>query len=321
MNQEIIKLNEIIKKDYQNIAGMVVLKDKEVIYEQYFNDCDKDTSIHIFSVTKSIVSLLIGIAVDKGYIKNLNQRVLDFFPDYIVKRGEKQIQNITLKDLMTMTAPYKYVFAPYTKYFTSHDWVKSSLDLLGGKGKIGDFRYTPVIGPDILSGILVKTTGKSVFDFATENLFEPLDIKVERSIVFEGKEDQMAFYKAKGISGWVADDMGNNTAGWGLTLNAMDMAKIGQLCLQKGMWDNRQIVSESWIEACMSKHSRWDKMDLDFGYLWWINSDGYAAVGDGGNVIYVNTEKNLVVSIASLFKPRVKDRIDFIKTIVEPLFD
>lgn len=92
---------------------------------------------------------MIGIAIDKGYIKSLDQKVLDFFPDYTVKRGEKTIQKVSLKDLLTMTAPYKYKYAPYTKYFTSDNWVKTALDLLGGRGKIGDFRYTPVIGPDI----------------------------------------------------------------------------------------------------------------------------------------------------------------------------
>ena len=83
-----------------------------------------------------------------------------------------------------MTAPYKYKFAPctYIKYFMSDDRVKFTLDLLGGKGQIGEFRYTPLVGPDILSGILVKATGQSVFDFATENLFSPLGITVESNV-------------------------------------------------------------------------------------------------------------------------------------------
>lgn len=89
----------------------------------------------MFSVTKSILSILIGIAIDKGYIKSIHQPILDFFPDYIVKKREKTIQSITLYHMMTMIAPYKYKYAPYTKYFTSEDWVKSSLDLLGGKRK------------------------------------------------------------------------------------------------------------------------------------------------------------------------------------------
>ena len=139
-------------------------------------------------MTKSIISILIGIALDKGYIKNIEEKVLDYFPEYKVKRGERKIRNITLRDMLTMTAPYKYrFFAPYIKYFTSSDWVKFSLDLLGGHGKIGTFRYAPLIGPDILSGILVKATRQSVLDFAAENLFEPLGIKVENNLLFESK--------------------------------------------------------------------------------------------------------------------------------------
>jgi len=185
MNQEkVIELEKKINNDYSNIAGIVILKDGKIIYENCFNECIATTSIHVYSVTKSIVSILIGIAIDKGYIKSVNQKVLDFFPDYAIKRGEKTIQNITLKHLLTMTAPYKYKSAPYAKYFTSDSWVSAALDLLGGKGQIGEFRYTPLIGPDILSGILVKATRQSVLDFATENLFLPLGITVEHSIIF-----------------------------------------------------------------------------------------------------------------------------------------
>jgi CubicO group peptidase (beta-lactamase class C family) len=160
MNQEkVTELEKKISNDYSNIAGMVVLKDGKTLYENYFNECTATSRIHVYSVTKSIISILIGIAMDRGYIKSINQKVLDFFPDYTIKRREKTIQNVTLKNLMTMTAPYKYKVAPYIKYFTSDDWVNFSLDLLGGKGQIGNFRYTPLIGPDILSGILVKATG------------------------------------------------------------------------------------------------------------------------------------------------------------------
>lgn len=176
------ELEQIISSKYGNTTGIVIIKDGVVSYEKYFKGCTANSCIHIYSVTKSIISILIGIALDKGYIKNIEEKVLDYFPEYKVKRREKKIQNITLRDMLTMTTPYKYrFFAPYIKYFTSSDWVKFSLDLLGGRGKIGVFRYAPLIGPDILSGILVKATGQSVLDFATKNLFEPLGIKVENN--------------------------------------------------------------------------------------------------------------------------------------------
>lgn len=316
------QMERIINKSYNNIGGIIVLKNGTTQYESYFNDCTETSTLHVFSVTKSIICILIGIAIDKGYIKSINQKVLDFFPEYIIKRGEKTIQNVTLKDMLSMTAPYKYKSEPYTEYFTSDNWVKSALDLLGGKEKIGTFRYTPIIGPDILSGILIKATGQSVLDFATKYLCSSLDIHVPSSIVFHNKEEQLAWYKKKKVSGWVADLNGVNTAGWGLTLATMDMAKIGQLYLNGGMWNDRQIVSKSWIDESTKEHSYWGK--LSYGYLWWI-IDGkehiYAAMGDGGNIIYVNAKKKIVVSIASLYMPNAKDPIKLIQEYIEPVYE
>ena len=119
-----------------------------------------------------------------------------------------------------MTAPFKYKSAPYTKYFSSESWVKSALDLLGGKGEIGQFRYTPLIGPDILSGILTSVTGQSALDFAQDALFRPLGIRVNQAITFQSKEEQLSLMKDRHESGWVADPRGINTAGWGLFLTA-----------------------------------------------------------------------------------------------------
>lgn len=325
MNQEkITELENVIGKEHSNIAGMVVLKNGETLYEKYFNGCTADCRIHVYSVTKSILSVLIGIAIDRGYIKSVSQKVLDFFPDYTVKKGEKTIQDITLEHLLTMTAPYKYKSAPYIKYFTSDNFVKFTLDLLGGRGQIGDFRYTPLIGPDILSGILANSTGRSVLDLASENLFSPLGITVARSLTFQSKEEQMAFNTSTDLSGWASDPAGNHTGGWGLSLSPVDMAKIGQLYLNGGVWNGKQIVSKSWIEESTREHSRWEKCNLPYGYLWWLSGDtgqGFSAMGDGGNVIYVNTHREMVVSIASLFAKNVKDRIAFIKDYVEPAFD
>jgi CubicO group peptidase (beta-lactamase class C family) len=185
-----------------------------------------------------------------------------------MKRGEKVLQNVTIRDMLTMTVPYKYKFAPYTKYFGSSDWVTSALDLMGGRGTIGDFRYAPLIGPDVLSGILVKATGTSVLEFASKYLFTPLGIKVEGNVVFHSKEEQLAWYKDRNMKGWVADPIGVNTAGWGLSLKTRDMAKLGQLYLNHGMWDNLQIVSSQWIEHSTKEHSCWG--EKKYGYLWWI---------------------------------------------------
>lgn len=309
---------DLIEKEYSNIAGIAIRKDNHLIYEKYFDGYTPDDALHIASVTKSIISILIGMAIDKGYMKNIEQHVLDFFPNYTVKRGEKTIQNITIANLLSMTAPYKYKSEPYTKVYSSDDWVKAALDLLGGKGCIGVFNYSTV-GTHILSGVLTTATGQSVLDFATENLFKPLAIKAPTNTTIQNKEDYFAFLKDKYVTGWIVDPKEVNTAGWGLTLTTRDMAKIGQLYLNGGVWNGRQILSSQWIEDSTKVQSRSGK--LTYGYLWWILDDCYAALGDGGNVIFINPQKKMVISIASRFMPRAKDRVELIRKHMMPLFE
>ena len=93
------------------------------------------------------------------------------------------------------------------------------------------------------------------------------------------------------------------------------------LYMNGGTWNGKRIVSEEWVKESTSEHSRWKKLDLPYGYLWWVGKDnGYAAMGDGGNIIYISPEDNMVVAITSLFYPRAKDRIEFIGKYVKPLF-
>lgn len=321
MNQSTLKeLEKVIHRDYNNITGIVVQTDGTIRYENYFNGFQANHSAHLYSVTKSVVSALIGIAVDLGFIDRIDRKVLDFFPDYTVKTGEQTIQNITIEHLLTMTAPYQFEADPFQEYFTSDDWISFSLDLLGGQKPIGEFRYTPLIGPDILSGILVRATGRSVLDFADEYLFSPLGIHVPQHLILNSEEEQAAIMNDKHTTGWVADSKGINAAGWGLFLTPAEMAKIGQLYLNGGLWDGRQVVSAKWIDDSTKEHASWN--GLSYGCLWWVIDDRhiYAALGDGGNVIYVNVEMQMVVSIASLFMPDAKDRIEFIKTWIEPVF-
>lgn len=325
MNQEkITELKELLNQHYDNLAGIVVQKNGGVVYEDYFNGCTGANPLHVFSVTKSILSILFGIALDQGKITSIDQKILTFFPDYQVKNNEEILQQVTIRHLLTMTAPYRFDTEPYEEFFTSDSWVAFALDSIGGQGQLGEFRYAPIIGPDILSGILVKATGQSVLDFARTYLFTPLDIEVEGNVVFHDQAEQFAFYAARDVSGWVADPTGVNTAAWGLTLTARDMAKIGQLLLNNGKWQGEQIVSTEWLKESMREHSRWQELDLAYGYLWWLideEEQSYAAMGDGGNVIYVNPQKNIVVAIASLFKQEAKDRIELIKEYIEPIFE
>lgn len=308
-----------IESKYSNTTGIFVQKNGKHVYEKYFQGYKETDTIHIFSVTKSITSILIGMAIDQGYINSVDQKVLEFFPDYAIKRREKTIQNITLRNILTMTAPYKYKSEPYTKVYGSDDWTKAGLDLLGGKGSIGDFKYSTV-GAQILSGILQNVTGKSVLKFAAENLFNPLEINVPKPKIFADKEEHLAFYKNKYVSGWVTDPKGSQTTGWGLTLCLRDMVKIGQLYLNYGKWNDKQLVSASWVKESTKEHTRWN--EYPYGYLWWnLDFDGngtFAALGDGGNTIYINPREQVVIAIACRFKPRAAHRIELINNYIMP---
>lgn len=311
-----IKLDSIIEAGFSNIVGLVILKNRRCSYQYDAKGYEKGAPIHVASVTKSIVSALVGIAIEQGHIKSIDDKVIDYFPNYELKRGEKILPQIQLRHLLTMTAPYKCKSEPYTKVYSSNNWTQASLDLLGGKGDIGQFKYT-TIALHVLSGVIENATGKSLRQFANENLFLPLGIQVLEDISIASKDDYFAFMKEDVPQGWVIGPEGTHTAGWGLTLNAMDMVKIGDLYLNKGEHEGQQLVPEDWIEQSTRMHSMWG--ERSYGYLWWVidkPSKAYAAIGDSGNIIYVSPEKNLVVAIASRFMPRAKDRIEFIERYI-----
>lgn len=304
-------LESLIKKDYSNTAAIVIYKKNQLVYERYFNGFNRKDSIHLTSVTKSISSILIGIAVDRGLIKSVEDKVLDYFPNYTLKRGEKTLQSITIKDLLTMTAPYKFKSEPYSKVLGSDDWTLAALDLLGGRGQIGEFKYTSM-GVQILSGIIKEVSGMSLKDFAHEYLFKVLSIDCPNDSRIVDRESYMNFIKYKGDNTWIKDPQGNHTIGWGLTLKASDLAKIGLMVLNDGQYKNHQIVSKQWICDSCKISSYWHQ--LAYGYMWWlVDENSFAAIGDGGNIIYVNKKLDIVVVMTATFKPRYEDRIKLIK--------
>ena len=160
------ELHDFIKEKQPNICQISCYKDGKEVYSDEWNDYKKIDTCHVMSATKSVVSLLVGIALDKGFIENIDQPVLDFFPEYKIKRGEKTIQQVTIKHLLTMTAPYKYKYEPWTKICSSDDWTVSALDFLGGrKGLTGQFKYS-TLGINILfTENLLKNPVSKLFYF------------------------------------------------------------------------------------------------------------------------------------------------------------
>ncbi|MEG1470563.1 MAG: serine hydrolase [Anaerovoracaceae bacterium] len=320
-------LHNLVKNEQPNICQIVVLKDGKEVYSDEWNHYKKSDCTHVMSATKSIVSLLIGIALDRGLINSVDDKVLDYFPDYKVKRGEKTIYDITIKHLLTMTAPYKCKGDSWTKVCSSDDWTVVSLDILGGrKGVTNEFRYQTVC-LHILTGLLSKVSGMTPVDFANKYLFEPIGVCKHSNYLAQTAEEHKHFTISKEPKEnvWFCDPQGVGTAGYGLCFSAEDMAKIGLLCLNKGEKNDIQVVSSKWIDTISTTTYLAGKefRNMSYGYLWWIINEEkniYAAIGNSGNVIYIDPENNLVISVTSYFKPTVFDRIDFIEEKLKPNF-
>ncbi|MGY4555524.1 CubicO group peptidase (beta-lactamase class C family) [Bacillus thuringiensis] len=304
------KLNLIIKEEYENRNGMLVVQKGDYIFENYYNGHGPNDAFHIASVTKTVISALIGICIDKGYIKSVDQKVIEFFSEYNVNSSE-----ITVRHLLTMTAPHPFVDwqEPLEELCMQRDWVQYTLNRIGQGGEIGSFKYSSA-GAHVLSAIITSVTGKSAREFANEYLFQPLGMSEISNYNMKAFGFDDLFGKA--VKGWVHDPNGISTGGWGLTLTVRDMAKFGQLYLNEGIHNGKQILSKSWIKESIAMNSN------QYGYLWWLREEegvySYCAMGDGGNIICCITERELVVAIASEIIPNAGDRWKLIKECILP---
>lgn len=318
-------LARLIAEQEPNICQICVRRGGREVWAREWNGYKRTDCTHVMSATKSVVALLVGIAVDRGMIGSVDEKVVSFFPDYKVKRGEKTLQEVTLKHLLTMRAPYKGKGDPWAKVCSSGNWTETSLDYLGGRGGItGEFAYRTVC-LHVLSGILRRATGMLTVDFANRFLFGPLGIPAHANFCARTAEEHRHFTIDRGPKGnvWFADPQGLGTPGYGLCMCAVDMAKIGELCLREGCWEGKRVVSRGWIRQMTEPRKVESKMfrGMDYGFLWWIPHPGrkvYAAIGNSGNVIYVDPERDVAVGVASYFKPTVFDRIDFIEDVLLP---
>ena len=268
-------LHDFVEKEEPNICQIVALKDGKEVYADEWNNYKKEDCVHVMSATKSIVSLLIGIAIDQGLINSIEDKVLLYFPEYKVKRGEKTIYDVTIRHLLTMTAPYKCKGDPWTKVCSSEDWTLTSLDILGGrKGITNEFRYQTVC-LHILTGIISKVSKMTTVDFANKYLFEPIGVQKHCNYLAKTPEEHKRFImnKAPVDNLWFCDPQGVGTAGYGLCFSAEDMAKIGLLCVNKDRANNVSVISSDWIDYMSTTTYLAGKefRHMRYGYLWWIN--------------------------------------------------
>jgi CubicO group peptidase (beta-lactamase class C family) len=277
---------KIINGTYKNVHSILIIKDGKLVFEEYFYEHNKAKLHEMRSATKSFVSALMGIALSKGFIKSIDEKVLPYFPEYTFKNMTDGKQRITIKNLLTnqsgldCDASNPNAVGNESTMSYKEDWIQYSLDLPmvdspGGRGMYCSSN------PLILGRIIEKATKQTLPEFAKQTLFKDLGIK--------------NFYWHFKLDPSSAETYGQ------VNLTARDMAKFGLLYLNKGNWNGKQVLSKDWVEQSFAKHTV--VQGLDYGYLWWtryLDADGVRyygklAQGNGGQKIYIFQEQNLVV--------------------------
>jgi len=288
-----LNIQSILVSRHGFIVNESYLYNGEVIEEQRFITSSsgitrKNRTLHVlYSCTKSIVSLLIGIAIEKGYINGVNETFFGIFPDkWKPSYGDEMKKNITIEDLLTMRSGLQWneVFDAFSNWWTENislDYVlQKSLESPPGS----DFEYSSG-NVQLLSAIIQNKTGMKTSEFARQNLFTPIGIKDD-----EWEWDEISW------------EWGNATlpnisfGGWGLFMTPRVMARIGLLCLTNGNWNGTQVVPESYISSASTNHVG----SPEYGYLFWLkNGNYYYAAGYLGQYIIVIPEYDIVLAIFS----------------------
>jgi len=292
--ERLVRMFEYIEEKDLNLHSLLLVRNGYLVTEAYFDPYTRDTAHFAACITKSVVGILTGIAIEQGYIKSIDEPVLGFFPNRPIANMDARKQSMQLKHLLSLTPGLscKDMLGSDAAMQKSKDWIQYTLDLPMISEPGAHFTYcSPAV--HLLSAIIQRQTGLSAREFANEQLFMPLGIApvpAER---------------------WPSDPNGISM-GYGLQLLPRDMAKLGHLYLNRGKWHNRQIVSPDWVAASTTRHSTWEEeAKRDYGYLFWLFSgDGYySAMGLGGQQIHTAPDKNMVVVVTAGLSPRAEDYI------------
>lgn len=275
-SQTLTQMLRKVQEQHLEFHSLLIVRNGHLVSETYFGGYQQDTRHELYSCTKSFVSTLIGISIDKGYIDRMDHRVLDFFPERTFANLNGQKESMTLEDLLTMRSGLDWQEGDpvYGAMYRSPDWVQFVLDEPMAQPPGSQFNYCSGCS-HMLSAVLQQTTGMNPRDFAEQYLFKPLGISNVR---------------------WDSDAAGIPIGGWGLQMTPRDMAKLGYLYLEGGKWGGQQIVSAQWVESSTRKHTDTDGA-LGYGYQWWTHPSlaGYTALGRYGQTIFVIPEAELVI--------------------------
>lgn len=280
-SERLADLLRFIRQNGLGIHSLLLIRNGRIVLDAYFYPFTPGGTVHdVASVTKSVISALTGIAIDKGYISSVDQPMLSLLPKRTIPDIDRK-KSVTIKDLLTMRSGFDCGLLPGERelydMLQTGNYVQSVIELPMALDPGSKYAYCSG-NMHLLSAIITEATGLSALDFAKEHLFAPIGI-------------QQVF--------WPSDAQGV-THGWGdLHLHPHDMARIGYLYLKGGMWEGRQIVSSQWIEQTVQPHSALSETE-GYGYGWWLQSISptdhlFFANGRGGQNIYVWPAKDIVV--------------------------
>ena len=269
------------------VNSVLVVRHGRLVAERYYNGHGRNDAHNVRSVSKSFVSALVGIAFRERLLLSLEQQALDFFPEQVSREIDPQKRLITLRHLLRMQAGFDHDHNTFGPLRASADWVAATfaLPLLFAPGE--RFSYN-TFETHLLSAILTRATGTSTLVFAESYLLEPLDIA---------------------LHDWTQDPQGVYFGGTDMFFTPRDLARFGQLYLDRGRLDGEQIVPADWVDASLtgSVHREdwsWGAVrNLDYGYLWWLGEISgqtlFFALGHGGQFVLCFPELDMVAVTAS----------------------
>jgi CubicO group peptidase (beta-lactamase class C family) len=280
-------------EQFPDLHSLLIVRNGYLVVEEYFAGQQAERLHMQQSVTKSFTSAAIGIAIDKGYINNVQESVLGFFPDLEgIGHIDDRKQAMTLEDLLTMRSGTDYhERGPGSPHYELNALPGGWTEFVLSRPMITDpgttYQYDSG-GVILMSAILKARSGEHADAFLDEHLFAPLGI--ERSWWFRNTE-------------------GHPHTGGGLKLRSRDMAKFGLLYLRKGRWEDKQVIPAAWVEASTKRHVTFAKIRrgmTGYGYLWWVlppdpEGDGkkeiFAACGFRAQYIFVIPEHDMIVVV------------------------
>jgi CubicO group peptidase (beta-lactamase class C family) len=277
-------------EDYLEASGtttFLVVRDDELLYEKYFNGYDKDSLQTSFSMAKSYASALVGIAIDEGYIKSVDEPITNYIPELLKK--DERFKSITIRHLLTMSSGIKYEEggdlpwgeeADDTKTYYATNLRELALNCQI-EGKPGEYFEYNNYNPLLVGMIVERATGMPVSRFLQEQLWKPVGMEADGSWSLDSKK-----------SGFEKMESGVNA-------RARDFARFGMLFAKEGRnWEGEQLISRSWVEESTRADATTDP-SLEYQYFWWVDTPGsknhFSARGKYGQYIYVAPEKDLVI--------------------------